>query len=210
MDIQRSAPVGRPRGFDTDEALENAMRVFWQNGYEGASLPDLTGAMGISRTSMYAAFGNKEELFRKALARYADGPASYGGEAVAEPTARRVATVFLHGAVRSSTLPGYPTGCLSLRASLIGDEDGRVIRDLLATWRDETSTLLSERFRRAVDEGDLPAETDPALLARYVMTIGNGVAVQAAGGAERSDLQLIVDAALQNWPPVLSRVREER
>lgn len=203
MGIQRSAPVGRPRGFDPDEALENAMRVFWKHGYEGASLPDLIDAMGISRTSMYAAFGNKEELFRKALARYAEGPASYGAEALAEPTAQRVATVFLHGAVRSATLPGYPTGCLSLRASLVGGEDGRVIRDLLATWRDETSTQLTERFQRAVDEGDLPAETDPALLAKYVMTIGNGVAVQAAGGTDRDVLQLIVDAALRNWPPVL-------
>ncbi|PZG20456.1 TetR family transcriptional regulator, partial [Micromonospora craterilacus] len=119
MNSQRSAQVGRPRGFDADEALENAMRVFWQHGYEGASLADLTEAMGINRTSMYAAFGNKEELFRKALTRYSNGPASYGAEALAEPTAQRVATVFLHGAVRSSTLPGYPAGCLSLRASLV-------------------------------------------------------------------------------------------
>ena len=203
MDTQRSAPVGRPRGFDADEALEKAMRVFWQHGYEGASLPDLTEAMGISRTSMYAAFGNKEGLFRKALARYAEGPASYGAEAVAEPTARGVATVFLHGAVRSATLPGYPAGCLSLRASLIGGEDGQVVRELLTAWRDETSAVLTDRFRRAVDEGDLPAGTDPALLARYLMTIGNGVAVQAAGGAGRADLQLIADAVLRSWPPVL-------
>ncbi|WP_305788395.1 TetR/AcrR family transcriptional regulator [Symbioplanes lichenis] len=205
MATQKSAPVGRPRGFDADEALEKAMRVFWQNGYEGASLPDLLTAMGISRTSMYATFGNKEELFRKALARYADGPASYGAEAVVEPTAREVATVFLHGAVRSATLPGYPTGCLSLRASLIGGEDGQIIRGLLADWRDETSTMLRKRFQRAVDEGDLPAETDPALLARYVMTVGNGIAVQAAGGAPRDDLQLITDAVLQSWPPALAR-----
>ncbi|WYB33110.1 TetR/AcrR family transcriptional regulator [Streptomyces sp. SM1P] len=208
MDTQRSSPVGRPRGFDADEALENAMRVFWQNGYEGASLPDLTEAMGISRTSMYAAFGNKEELFRKALARYADGPASYGADSVAERTARGVAAVFLRGAVRSSTLPGYPTGCLSLRASLIGGEGGQAIRELLAAWRDETSTLLSERFRRAVDEGDLAAGTSPDLLARYLMTIGNGVAIQAAGGAERADLERIVDAVLQSWPPDLSRPDE--
>ena len=208
MDIQKSASVGRPRGFDADEALEKAMRVFWQNGYEGASLPDLTGAMGISRTSMYAAFGNKEELFRKALARYADGPASYGAEAVVEPTARGVATVFLHGAVRSATLPGYPTGCLSLRASLIGGEDGQVIRGLLADWRDETSAMLRKRFQRAVDEGDLPAEIDPALLTRYVMTIGNGVAVQAAAGAPRDELELITDAVLQSWPPALARPQE--
>ncbi|MDP9793069.1 AcrR family transcriptional regulator [Catenuloplanes nepalensis] len=205
MNSQRSAPIGRPRGFDADEALDKAMRVFWQNGYEGASLPDLTEAMGISRTSMYAAFGNKEELFRKALARYADGPASYGAEAVAEPTAREVATIFLHGAVRSATLPGYPTGCLSLRASLIGGEDGQVIRQLLTDWRNETSAMLQKRFQRAVDEDDLPAGTDPATLTRYVMTIGNGIAVQAAGGAPRDELQLIADAVLRSWPPVLGQ-----
>ncbi|MDR7275665.1 TetR/AcrR family transcriptional regulator [Catenuloplanes atrovinosus] len=209
MNTRRNAPVGRPRAFDADEALDRAMRVFWQNGYEGASLPDLLGAMGISRTSMYAAFGNKEDLFRKALARYADGPASYGAEAVAAPTAREVATVFLHGAVRSATMPGYPTGCLSLRASLIGGEDGQVIRDLLAAWRDETSAMLRKRFQRAVDEGDLPAGTDPALLTRYVMTIGNGVAVQAAAGAPRDELQLIADAVLRSWPPVLARPHGE-
>ncbi|MET8864724.1 TetR/AcrR family transcriptional regulator [Nonomuraea sp. NPDC004580] len=210
MNVQKSASVGRPRGFDADEALESAMRVFWQNGYEGASLSDLIEAMGISRTSMYASFGNKEELFRKALTRYADGPASYGAEAVAEPAARDVATVFLHGAVRSATLPGYPTGCLSLRASLIGGEDSQLIRELLADWRDETSAMLRKRFQRAVDEGDLPAETDPALLTRYLMMIGNGIAVQAAAGAPRDELQLIADAVLQSWPPVLSRQQDER
>ncbi|EXG82337.1 transcriptional regulator [Cryptosporangium arvum DSM 44712] len=201
MDTQR-APIGRPRGFDATEALEQAMRVFWEHGYEGASLPDLTGAMGISRTSMYAAFGNKEELFRKVLARYTAGPASYGAESLAEPTARRVARVFLDGAVRSSTLPDYPTGCLSLRASLVGSEDGRVIRELLAAWRDETRSHLTERFQRALDEGDLPAGTDPAFLAVYLMTLDNGISVQAAGGADRETLQRIADAALQHWPPV--------
>jgi AcrR family transcriptional regulator len=198
----RSAPVGRPRAFDTDEALEKAMRVFWEHGYESASLPDLTEAMGISRTSMYAAFGNKEELFRKALARYAEGPAAYGAEALAEPTAHRVATVFLRGAVRSSTMPGYPTGCLSLRAAVAGGEDGQAVRELLLAWRDDTSTHLTERFQRARDEGDLPTESDPALLTRYVMTIGNGIAVQAAAGAGRDVLQLIADAAIRNWPPI--------
>jgi AcrR family transcriptional regulator len=197
-----NAPAGRPRGFDADEALEKAMRVFWQHGYEGASLTDLTEAMGINRTSMYAAFGNKEELFRKVLRRYTDGPASYGAEALAQPTAREVATVYLNGAVRSATLPGYPAGCLGLQASLVSGEDARAIRDLLADWRAENGTQLLARFRRAADEGDLPAGTDPELLARYVMTIGNGVAVQAAGGGERAMLQRIVDAALRNWPPV--------
>ncbi|MBU2667045.1 TetR/AcrR family transcriptional regulator [Actinoplanes bogorensis] len=193
---------GRPRGFDADEALEKAMRVFWAHGYEGASLADLTGAMGINRTSMYAAFGNKEELFRKALARYSEGPASYGVAALAEPAAQQVAGTFLRGAVLSATLPDYPAGCLSLRASLLGGEDGQVIRELLASWRDETVAGLTARFQRAIDEGDLPAVTDPALLTKYVMTIGNGIAVQAAAGTERDVLQLVADAALRNWPPI--------
>lgn len=118
METRQKAPIGRPRGFDTDEALERAMRVFWEQGYEGASLTDLTNAMGITRTSMYAAFGNKEELFRKALERYAEGPASYVPRALREPSARQVATAFLDGSVRATTRPGCPTGCLGVQASL--------------------------------------------------------------------------------------------
>lgn len=100
------ATIGRPREFDADEALERAMRVFWEQGYEGASLSDLTAAMGITRTSMYAAFGNKEDLFRKVLARYRAGPAAYGTRALEEPTAWAVASAFLHGAVATTTGPG--------------------------------------------------------------------------------------------------------
>src|SRR5713226_3358653 len=88
---------GRPRAFDVDRALDRALHVFWQKGYEGASLSDLTKAMGINRPSLYAAFGDKEALFRKALDRYADGPASYVGEALKEPTGRAVAERLLRG-----------------------------------------------------------------------------------------------------------------
>ncbi|MBI0378520.1 TetR/AcrR family transcriptional regulator, partial [Streptomyces albiflaviniger] len=114
METRRKAPIGRPRGFDTDQALEQAMRVFWEQGYDGAGLTDLTSAMGITRTSMYAAFGNKEDLFRKALERYTEGPASYGARALQEPTARQVATAFLNGSVRATTRPGCPAGCLGV------------------------------------------------------------------------------------------------
>src|SRR3954452_1519312 len=102
MEITQKAPIGRPRGFDADEALERAMMVFWEQGYEGASLTDLTRAMGISTTSMYAAFGNKEELFRKALQRYTEGPSAYLARALDEPTAIGVATAILAGVVRAT------------------------------------------------------------------------------------------------------------
>ncbi|QLH22056.1 TetR/AcrR family transcriptional regulator [Streptomyces sp. Rer75] len=201
METQGRAPIGRPRGFDADEALEQAMRVFWEQGYEGASLTDLTNAMGITRTSMYAAFGNKEDLFRKALDRYTEGPASYGARAVQEPTARQVATAFLNGSVRTTTRPGCPTGCLGVQGSLAAGTPGRTARDALIAWRNEAVSLLRGRFQQAVDEGDLSPGIDPELLARYLMTVANGIAVQAASGTPRDDLQQVADMALRNWPP---------
>ncbi|WP_411150729.1 TetR/AcrR family transcriptional regulator [Streptomyces sp. A30] len=201
METQGRAPVGRPRGFDADAALERAVHVFWEQGYEGASLTDLTSAMGITRTSMYAAFGNKEDLFRKALERYTEGPASYGARAVREPTARQVAIAFLSGSVRATTSPGCPAGCLGVQGSLAAGDSGRNARDALIAWRNEATSLLRDRFQRAVDEGDLLPGTDPGLLARYLMTVANGIAVQAAGGATRTDLQQVADMALRSWPP---------
>ncbi|WP_329383963.1 TetR/AcrR family transcriptional regulator [Streptomyces sp. NBC_01716] len=201
MESTRKSPIGRPRGFDADEALERAMVVFWAQGYEGASLTDLTNAMAITRTSMYAAFGNKEELFRKALRRYAEGPAAYVGLALKEPTAREVAAAILAGSARTTTLPGRPAGCLSVQGSLAAGTAGRPARDTLAAWRDEALSHLNERFRRAVDEGDLPGDADTALLARYLMTVANGIAVQAAGGADHDELRRVADAALRSWPP---------
>ncbi|OON82210.1 TetR/AcrR family transcriptional regulator [Streptomyces tsukubensis] len=201
METRQKGPIGRPRGFDADEALERAMRVFWEQGYEGASLTDLTGAMGITRTSMYAAFGNKEELFRKALERYTQGPASYGARALREPTALQVATAFLNGSVRATTSPGHPTGCLGVQGSLAAGDTGRTARETLVAWRNEHISYIRDRFRRAVDEGDLPEDADPEQLARYLMTVANGIAVQAASGATRDDLQQVADMALRGWPP---------
>src|SRR5438132_14281082 len=105
-------PIGRPRAFDIDEALKRALLVFQQRGYEGTSLSDLTAAMGINRPSLYAAFGNKEELFRQVLARYADGPAAYTREALDEPAARAVVERLLRGAIEVTTDPLTPPGCL--------------------------------------------------------------------------------------------------
>ncbi|MEV6161359.1 TetR/AcrR family transcriptional regulator [Streptomyces sp. NPDC052052] len=200
MATKQNGPIGRPRGFDADEALERAMLVFWEHGYEGASLAGLTGAMGISTTSMYAAFGNKEELFRKALERYTEGPSAYLARALEEPTALGVATAILAGTVRTTTRPARPHGCLGVQAALVTGDSGQAVRDLLAAWRNNGCSCLRERFQRAVDEGDLSPETDPGLQARYVTTLAFGIAVQAASGVGRDELQGMADAALRNWP----------
>ena len=208
MDAAQKPPPGRPRGFDADAALDQAVLVFWKQGYEGASLTDLTGAMGITKTSMYAAFGNKEELFRKALRRYTEGPAAYASLALDEPTAQAVATAVLNGSVRTTTQSDCPAGCLIVQGALAVGDAGRMAQDILIAWREEGCAQLRERFQRAVDEGDLPAHADPTVLARYVMTVANGIAVQAAGGTGRDELQLVADAALRNWPPASRDPRE--
>ncbi|MEU7714918.1 TetR/AcrR family transcriptional regulator [Micromonospora chalcea] len=200
MSGSQSTAFGRPREFDIDEALERAMQVFWARGYDGTSLTDLTGAMGITKSSMYAAFGNKEQLFRKAVQRYAEGPASYVTRALREPTARAVAETFLRGAVRTTTSPGRPAGCLSVQGALALSEQSRPAHDVLVTWRIDAGDQLEARFRRAVEEGDLPRHADPGRLARYVMTTGFGIAVQAANGLGPDTLDEIVDTALLAWP----------
>ncbi|MEU7788840.1 TetR/AcrR family transcriptional regulator [Amycolatopsis sp. NPDC049159] len=193
--------VGRPRAFDAEAAVQKAMVVFWEQGYDGASLTELTEAMGISRKSMYAAFGNKEDLFRLALQRYTEGPGAYIVEALEAPTAREVATLFLLGSVRATTRPGFPAGCLGVQGALAVGATGQVAHDTLAAWRALGQEYLRERFKRAVEEGDLPADAEPELIARFVMTIANGMAVQAAGGATREDLRRVAELALRNWPP---------
>lgn len=202
MEETERAPIGRPRGFDTDEALERAMLTFWEHGYDGVSLTDLTRAMGITKTSMYAAFGNKEDLFQKAMQRYADSRAASADQVLEEPTAQEVATAYLTASVEGTTRNDCPTGCLGVQASLVANHLGQSATDALTAWRDHNRTSFRARFRRAVDEGDLPAGTEPDVLAHYLLTMANGLAVQAAAGATREELQRVVDAALRNWPPV--------
>jgi len=194
--------MGRPREFDPDQALDIALHVFWRRGYEGASINDLTEAMGITKPSLYAAFGNKEELFRKALDRYVDGPGGYVQVALAKPTAREVVEHMLYEAADAVTDPNNPPGCLAVQGALTCGEAAESIKQELMARRAAGERDLCERFARAVAEGDLPDDTNAADLARYLSAVLQGMAVQAAGGATRAQLRKIAEITLRSWPPV--------
>jgi AcrR family transcriptional regulator len=194
------AHLGRPRAFDPDTALEAALRVFWTKGYEGTALSDLTAAMGINRPSIYATFGNKEALFRKALDRYSAKMTGFTAEALKEPTARAVAERLMVGTADLLSCPGNPKGCLMVQGALACGDEADPIRKELIARRATGEAALRERFARAKAEGDLAAGTDAGDLARYVVAVMHGMSVQSAGGASREELYGVIDFSLRGWP----------
>src|SRR6202795_3107665 len=195
-----SGALGRPRSFNAEKALDGAVRVFWRKGYEGASLSDLTKAMGINRPSLYAAFGDKEALFRKVLDRYDKGPAAYVREALNQPTARAVVERLMEGAAELATASSNPRGCLFVQSALACGDKAEGIRNDLILRRDAGEKAVRQRLQRAQAEGDLPRDATPADLARYVVTVIQGIAVQAASGAARPELRRVIQTALRAWP----------
>jgi len=192
-----TSALGRPRAFDAEKALDSAMQVFWRKGYLGASLSDLTDAMGINRPSLYAAFGNKKSLFCKALDRYAKGPSSYLGEALQEATARAVIERLLRGVVDLLTDPRTPPTCLWVHGALSCGDDS--MREEFAAQRAAGLAALRTRFKRSVVDGDLPRDSDVDTLAHYVQTVNFGLTVQASTSATRKELLRIVEVALKTF-----------
>lgn len=198
--VTAAVPRGRPREFDAQEALAAALRVFWLRGYEGASLTELTEAMGITRPSLYACYGNKESLFRKALDLYEQEKLAYMGAALNAPTAREVAERLLHGALEMQRSTSDPKGCLGVISSLACGAEAESIKAEVIARRASSEAALIQRFERARDEGDLPDHVDPAGLARYLGAVIQGMLVQASSGVSCKDLSKLVDTAMMVWP----------
>jgi AcrR family transcriptional regulator len=196
--------TGRPREFDLDRTLDSAVQVFWRQGYEGTAIADLTEALGINRPSLYAAFGNKESLFRRVLERYSEHRAAYVLESLEEPTARSVVEHLLRGAAEATTGRGLPRGCLGVQGALAAGPDSDPIRRRLVSWRRSGEAAIRARLKRARDEGDLPPGADPAELARYVCTILQGISVQAAGGATRNQLYRVGEMTMAGWDALVA------
>jgi TetR/AcrR family transcriptional regulator, copper-responsive repressor len=188
---------GRPLEID---ALGAAMEVFWRKGYEGASLTDLTEAMGITRPSLYATFGNKESLFLKALDRYQRENMAYVAKALEAPTARAVAEAIMVGAVSAQMSDCLPRGCLAVVNAMQGGDEAKAIRVEVLARAAATRALFVARFKLARDEGDLPASADPEGIARLLESVMQGIAIQGAAGASEEELHALASSALVTWP----------
>ncbi len=192
--------MGRPRAFNEAAAIDSAMRVFWEKGYEGATLDDLTRAMGINRSSLYASFGDKEELFRRVITQYSGGPGAFVYEALEQPTARAVVTAILRGAVKLMADPTHPRGCLSLQGGLACGSGAEAVKQAMIDWRKSGEAAMHERMRRARAEGDLARDVNPKDLARYISIVMNGLGIQAANGATPAEMTRAAKMALRSMP----------
>lgn len=196
--------MARPRVFEVEVAVQTATLMFWKNGYEQTSVADLISEMGITPPSFYFAFESKDSLFRRVVAHYDAKYLGFVGTALEQPTARGVAEAILYGCADLYANPSNPRGCLILNCSLPSSESSVQVRQELFSERKARKAKLRKRFQTARASGDLPADSDPEELARFVYTMVWGIAAEAQSGASRRDLYRIVERAMKAWPSEVS------
>ncbi|MCX4820742.1 TetR/AcrR family transcriptional regulator [Streptomyces sp. NBC_01142] len=192
---------GRPRGFDRDTALEQALTEFWRHGYEATSIASLTAAMGINPPSLYGAFGDKRKLFTEAVRRYGQTYGAFGGRALAEePTAHAAVRRLLHEAAQEYTDPGHPPGCMVITAATNCTPAAEDIKAELRALREASKHAIHEKITADLRAGCLAASVDAAALAMFYAATLQGMSTQACDGAGRSDLERLADIAMTAWP----------
>lgn len=195
------AGKGRPREFDRDLALGHAMDVFWEKGFEGSSMNDLIAAMGIGSPSLYAAFGSKEALFREAVKRYvtSDGADIWIAVMSAE-TAYKAVEAFLMTTAIAFTRPGKPKGCLVTLSGLNASESNTAWRAEMVAMREQNTQDLTRVLARGIERGEIAPTVNAGAIARYFVTVQQGMSIQARDGVKRKALEEIARSALAAWP----------
>lgn len=197
---EKTTTRGRPRSFDRTAALDAATRVFWQKGYTAASMNDLCEAMGIGSPSLYAAFGSKEQLYAEAIRHYGSLGAPQLFEALeSAPTAKLGIEAFLRFAARVLACPDRPLGCMVVLSS-VASEGVTGLADMILEYRKASLKLIEARLQRGIKEGELPKGTNVKALARFFVTVHQGMSIQARDGASTKELDVIATTAMQAWP----------
>lgn len=193
-------PRGRPRLFDREAALEKAMRLFWQRGYEATSISELAEAMNINPPSLYAAFGDKQALFLETIDRYRCGTGQFAAAALSEsPTAETGVRRLLLDAARELTNPETP-GCMIVASAINTSKESEPVRAALAGLRREGEQAIASRLRTAQRAGELADAVNVKALAAYVTTVLQGMTIKARDGASRRELEAVARYAMEAWP----------
>jgi AcrR family transcriptional regulator len=199
--ITPSRPRGRPRGFNRDDVLDRAMRLFWTRGYEATSVSDLTEAMGITPPSLYSAFGDKKSLFLEAVDRYQVGPGLFAQKALSEePTAERAIRRLLMDTIESFCDPNHPRGCMVVLAATNCTVESSDVMDALADRRRAAERAIRNRIAAGRTAGEFPAGTDVDALAGLVASTLYGFSIRARDGASRAGLRKTVEQMMRAWP----------
>lgn len=192
---------GRPKQFDRDRALESALDLFWRHGYEATSLADLVEVTGAKAPTLYAEFGNKEGMFRAAVERYLQKYTTCTNQLLEQdlPVAE-IVEAYVRSSVEVFTDPDTPSGCFMVCASAALSSASDDVAQMLRKKHHAQETALKACFDRKVQQGELLAKTDTALLAKYVICTIEGMSVQAREGGSRSDLLRLLEALMLVWP----------
>ena len=196
--VKTAKKMGRPRGFDENVALDAAMNLFWERGYEGTSMAELSKEMDLTPPSIYAAFGDKKSLFRLAAKRYAAGPAQYQAKALLEPTLREVIFALFRNTVEFLTEPGHPAGCMTLTGAMACSVEADSAKELMTEIRKQNEAALKARLQQARKSGELAADLNVDDFSRYLSTLLGGLAIQAANGTSKAAMKRTANMALRH------------
>ena len=200
MAATKPARIGRPRGFDRDEALARAMELFWEKGYDATTLIELQRVMGINAPSFYAAFGSKDQIFREAVELYSRTESEPITRALTQaPTARAAIEGVLRAAAKVFSQPGRPKGCIVALGGMSCSDAGSDVAGFMREQRAHRHSVIQRRLQQGVVDGDLSPTADVKATATFYATILDGIAVEAREGASRKTLQTIVDYAMATW-----------
>lgn len=195
MEPREKSRGGRPRGFDREQAVATAMRLFWRHGYEGVAIADLTGAIGVAAPSLYAAFGSKAGLFREALALYQAGHGAFDASCLSgAPSLDQGVRRLLETAIAAVTRPGQERGCMISSGVIACHADHVELATDMARRRDAMRHALAGALRRWLGEGEA------RVLARHLSAVMQGISIQARDGATPGELEEIIGSVIAGLP----------